>query len=86
MKADALDGLILITQYDIPWRADLFQSWHFYDISQCMEFKRNGYYAGVLSQELPYCMHFCGVSTMQGYDAARMIFLREYADDLRGNF
>ena len=34
----AADGLLLATQYDIDWREDLFENWHFYDISQCMEF------------------------------------------------
>ncbi len=38
-----VDGLIIITQYDIPWREDIFKSWHFYDMSQCAEFKKLGY-------------------------------------------
>lgn len=25
----AIDGLFMATQYDLPWRADLFQGWHF---------------------------------------------------------
>lgn len=39
----AIDGLIMITQYDIKWREDLFDGWHFYDISQCLEFIKRGY-------------------------------------------
>lgn len=34
-EVDALDGVLLATQYDIPWREELFQNWHFYDLSQC---------------------------------------------------
>ena len=34
----AVDGLFLATQYDLPWREDLFPGWHYYDLSQCMEF------------------------------------------------
>ncbi len=33
-----IDGLIMVTQYDLPWREDLFLGWHFYDVSQCLEF------------------------------------------------
>jgi len=39
-EAAALDGLLLITQYDVPWREDLFSGWHFYDVSQAIEFQK----------------------------------------------
>ena len=39
-EVQAADGLLLATQYDIPWRKDIFDGWHFYDISQVMEFRR----------------------------------------------
>ena len=32
-----LDGLLMITQYDVPWREDLFQGWDYYDASQSVE-------------------------------------------------
>ena len=28
----AVDGLLIATQYDLPWREDLFDGWDFYDI------------------------------------------------------
>jgi hypothetical protein len=28
----AIDGLLMATQYDVPWRMDLFNGWHFYKI------------------------------------------------------
>lgn len=33
IEAAAVDGLLMMTQYDIPWRKDLFNKWHFYDLS-----------------------------------------------------
>lgn len=56
----ALDGLLLMTQYDIPWRTDLFKGWHFYDVSQVREFRRHGYRAMVLPMSKPLVNHHCG--------------------------
>ena len=80
----AIDGLMIITQYDIPWREDLFQSWHFYDISQCMEFKKAGYEVGIPKQDEPWVMHDCGVVNVSGYEDERNIFLRHYGKDYIG--
>jgi hypothetical protein len=33
---NAIDGIIMITQYDIVWREDLFTGFHFYDVSQSL--------------------------------------------------
>lgn len=38
-----IDGHIMITQYDIPWRADIFDGGHFYDASCSLEFIKAGY-------------------------------------------
>ena len=78
IEAAAVDGLIMMTQYDIPWRKDLFNKWHFYDLSQCMEFKKRGYKVAVLPQALPGVVHYCGQNSMFGYDEERMKFIREY--------
>ena len=40
---EAVDGFLMITQYDVPWRADIFKKWDFYDVSQCFEFSKRGY-------------------------------------------
>ncbi|MBZ9622600.1 glycosyltransferase family protein [Clostridium sp. FP2] len=78
-KVQALDGLILITQYDIFWREDLFKGWHFYDISQCMEFLKAGYKVGIPNQVEPWVEHVNG-NDMTGYTENRKIFLMEYSD------
>lgn len=80
--AAALDGLILITQYDIDWRCDLFDGWHFYDLSQCMEFRRKGYISVVIGQEKTMCIHRCGIPSMHDYEKNRKIFLDEYKNDI----
>lgn len=79
----ALDGLILMTQYDVKWREDLFQGFHFYDISQCMEFIRAGYEVGVAKQIIPWSIHDCGLKLDKDdflvYEGYRGKFLEEYA-------
>lgn len=82
MEAAVLDGVILMTQYDIPWRTDIFDKWHFYDLSQCMEFRRHGYKAAVLPQSEPLVTHVSGIPSMRGYEDERIKFVQEYGEDL----
>lgn len=53
----AIDGLFMTTQYDLPWRADLFHGWHFYDISQSREFINAGYNVVIPYQQEPWLIH-----------------------------
>lgn len=79
----AVDGLIMITQYDIPWREDIFTGWHFYDASQSMEFQRAGYEVAVPKQDKPWCIHDCGlVDIKEQYHKYREVFLDVYSKDL----
>jgi glycosyltransferase involved in cell wall biosynthesis len=82
-EAAALDGLLLATQYDIPWREDVFSGWHFYDISQGMEFQRRKYKVAVLGQKTPWCIHACGMKTIYNYHIERAKFLTEYKNDIK---
>lgn len=75
----AVDGMCMITQYDVSWREDKFAGFDFYDISQCMEFKKAGYKIGVPYQQEPWCIHDCGPSKLNKYDEYRKIFCEEYA-------
>lgn len=79
-EAEAVDGLLLATQYDIPWREDIFDGWDFYDISQCMEFKRAGYKVVVPSQKEAWCCHDNGYNNMEKYEVYRKRFLLEYLE------
>ena len=79
-QVQAVDGLLLATQYDIPWREDLFDGWDFYDISQCMEFRKWGYKVVVPYQTEAWCYHDNAYSKMQKYEYYRELFINEYAD------
>ncbi len=77
---DCVDGLLIMTQYDIFWREDLFQSWHFYDRSHCMEFKLAGYSVVVPNQNRPWCLHDSGASSLLGWNNSLDIFYGEYKE------
>ncbi|WP_246073102.1 glycosyltransferase [Paenibacillus dokdonensis] len=79
---EAIDGLIMTTQYDILWREDVFTDWHYYDASQTCEFIRAGLDVGVPRQSQPWCLHDCGALNMKKYDEQREIFIHEYSKDL----
>jgi glycosyltransferase involved in cell wall biosynthesis len=82
-SVQAIDGLIMMTQYDIPWSEKTFNGWHFYDISQSVEFKRAGYEVVVPKQNEPWIIHDCGiVNVRNGYDDYRKKFLQEYSKDI----
>lgn len=81
-KVRAIDGLIMVTQYDLSWREDLFQGWHFYDVSQSLEFEKAGYEVGVPKQISPWCLHDTGVTNLKGYEENRSIFVENYKEYL----
>jgi hypothetical protein len=69
----------MATQYDLPWREDLFDGWHYYDLSQAQEFRRAGYQVGVFPQGKPWCLHRHGpVISFNGWDHYRRIFVKHY--------
>lgn len=75
-----LDGFFLMTQYDVRWREEIFDGWHFYDAAQCQEFIRKGFKLAVPYQEIPWCVHSCGVSFsyLKEYELYRSRYLKEY--------
>ncbi len=75
-KAEAVDGMLMATQYDIPWREDLDLGWNYYDISQSLEFRRNSYDVGIPYQKIPWSMHGCGYSKLEKYDLVRKNILK----------
>lgn len=56
-EVEAVDGVLIATQYDIPWRADLLKGWHFYDISISMEYRRHGYKIIIPQHDEPWVIH-----------------------------
>ena len=76
---DAIDGLLIATSYDIPWRTDLLDGWDFYDVSQSFEFRKKGYKIVVPVQKCPWCLHDDGVIlNLWNYDKNRRICMKEY--------
>lgn len=79
-EVEVVDGFLMATQKDIPWREDLFDGWDFYDVSQCMEFKKAGYKIVVPAQKNNWVIHACGCPNFWNYKKYREIFLKEYSD------
>lgn len=52
-----VDGLIMITQYDLPWRQDLYGGFIYYEGPQCLEFIKHGYMVVVPRQKVTWCLH-----------------------------
>lgn len=59
-EVEAVNGLLIATQYDILWREDVLDGWDFYDISQSLEMKKHGYKVVVPFQKNAWCYHDCG--------------------------
>ncbi len=79
-EVEAIDGLLMATQYDLPWREDLFLGWDFYDVSQSMEFRRKEYKVVVPYMEHAWCMHDDGYVNLEKYFEWQEVFLQEYGD------
>lgn len=79
-EVEVIDGLLMATQYDLPWREDIFQGWHFYDVSQCMEFRRAGYRIIVPGQKKNWVIHSCGMCSLSNYEEYRHLLLQEYPE------
>ncbi len=79
-EVEAVDGLLLATQMDTPWREDVFDGWDYYDISQCAEFLRKGKKIAVPNQHVPWVWHDALYSKMADYDKYTKRFVKEYTD------
>ena len=79
---EAVDGLIMATQFDIRWKEEVFDGLYFYDISECMEFNKKGLQVVVPRQEKAWCIHDYGIevdNTLQNEsEKYRKVFLGEY--------
>jgi hypothetical protein len=75
---EAVDGFLMATQYDIPWREDIIEGFHFYDISQSIEFRKRGYLVGVPKQSQPWCLHFHDPVDLNEVLYYQKIFLKHY--------
>lgn len=76
----ALDGIFLATSFDIEWRSDLFDGWHFYDISQCREFINAGANVTYYNSNFPVAIHELSLNQYidPNYEKYRKIFCKNY--------
>lgn len=78
-EASALDGMFLATQYDIEWD-ETYDGWDFYDITQSIRFKENGYKVVVARgiKDRSWCIHDEGFCVPRHYDVYRQKFCEYY--------
>ena len=76
----AVDPYFIATQYDIPWREDLFRGDCFWETAQCMEFKRKGYHAAVIGY--PFASVEVPSDDYDWTPSDQAIFLDEYSGDI----
>ena len=77
-EVQAIDGFLMATQYDIPWRDDVFDKWDFYDISQSYEFRNAGYKVVVPNMATPWCIHDAGFMNLDNYYEERDKLVKTY--------
>lgn len=84
LKVRAIDGVLMVTQYDLAWREDVLNGWDFYDVSQSLEMQRNGYSVVVPYQKEIWCYHDCGASKLKEYNYYRARVMKEYSEYFEG--
>lgn len=77
-NVEVIDGLLMATQYDIPWREDLFDKWDMYDVSQSLEFHKAGYDVVVPDMSAPWCLHDDGFMNLTDFYGELDKVKREY--------
>lgn len=84
IEVEAVDGLFIAMQYDIPWREELFTGWHLYDTSICKEVQRSGKRVVVPNQtEEFWCIHCPKEKPLASdYRGYQKTFLKEYGAEL----
>ena len=76
----AVSGDLIATQYDLPWRRDLFRRDGFFVEAQCIEFRRKGYRTAVPQQDAPWLLTHKKEGCVDEPD--RQIFLDTYSKDI----
>jgi glycosyltransferase involved in cell wall biosynthesis len=75
-----VDGYVMVTRYDLPWRADFFTEDSFFAEAQSMEFKRKGYKVAVAGQATAWAWYTADEFPISKRAAG--IFLGKYFADL----
>lgn len=82
-RVETADGFLLATQYDIPWRENICDGWHMYDICQCKDMARHGFETVIPHQETYWCIHRPAPKPLDPlYEKYRRRFIQEYAKEM----
>lgn len=76
-----IDGILMATQYDLPWEEEAFDGWDFYDISQSINFKQAGFRVvvpRVRSKEEIWVYHDKGRCVYDAWERYRKVFCNKY--------
>lgn len=76
---EAVDGLLMATQYDVSWREDLLTADVMYDTSQSLEYRRAGYKLAVLAQSTEW-VKVVGLQYCYYPERERKVILQEYKE------
>ena len=83
LEVEAVDGLMIATQVDVPWQEQLFDGWHFYDISMCKDLQRQDCKVVVPHQQRCWCIHCPKEKPLDpAYKIYQKRFLAEYGGEL----
>ncbi len=79
---EGIDGVLMVTQYDIWWREDLFDGWDFYDLSQSFEMRKRGYRVVVPVHKRFWHLHDDKPAlSLWNYNNYRRKFIKEYMEN-----
>ena len=76
----AVSSDLIATQYDIPWRSDLFHSDCLFAEAQCIEFRRKGYRTVLPQQDDPWLL--TRKRAYEADEASREVFLDTYSTEI----
>jgi hypothetical protein len=89
-----IDGLFMVTQVDVPWREELYDSFLYYEGPQSLEFIKRGYLVVIPYQKKPWIMHWGPIvertpaqhqKMWEGIRKNAVIFTREYKEYIGKN-
>lgn len=89
-----IDGLFMVTQFDIPWREELYDGFLYYEGPHCLEFIKRGYLVVIPYQKTPWIMHWGPIvertpaqhkKMWEGIRINAAIFVKEYKEYIGKN-
>lgn len=70
IPAVCIDGVLMATQYDIPWRKGLYDGFIYYEGPHSLEFIKRGCEVVIARQDKPWVLHLSGKPRTPEEDAA----------------